>query len=111
MNDFLDNIDSDNNLKTIKSAIRDLMPGAVIILFGSRARGRNHPMSDYDLLIIVDHLIDVNNRLQFQSKIRKELATKNILSDVIIQSQSDLEIKKNLPGHIVRTAFLEGVRL
>jgi len=68
-------------------------------------------MSDYDLLIIVDHLIDLNNRLLFQSKIRKELATKNILSDVIIQSQSDLEIKKSLPGHIVRTAFMEGVKL
>jgi len=59
MNGLLQNIDSDKNLTKIKFTINDMIPGAVIILFGSRAKGKDHPNSDYDLLIIVDHSIDL----------------------------------------------------
>jgi len=102
---------SDSNLDRIKFIISELVPVTEIILFGSRATGKSHIMSDYDLLVIVDHTINLSERLVFQSKIRKKLAEENILSDVIVQSRSDLDLKKNLPGHIVRTAYLEGVKI
>ena len=111
MSGFSNNIESDVNIISIKSTVKELIPGAEIFLFGSRANGMDQDTSDYDLLIVVDHSISRTDRLLFQSKVRKKLAAQNILSDVIVQSQSDVEIKKSLTGHIVRTAFLEGVKL
>ena len=111
MSGFSNHIESDLNIISIKNTVKELIPGAEVFLFGSRARGMAQDTSDYDLLIVVDHSISHTDRLLFQSKVRKKLAAQNILSDVIVQSQSDIEIKKSLTGHIVRTAFLEGVKL
>jgi predicted nucleotidyltransferase len=111
MSGFSNNIESDINIFSIKNTVKELIPGAEVFLFGSRARGMDQDTSDYDLLIVVDQSISNTDRMLFQSKVRKRLAAQNILSDVIVQSRSDIEIKKGLTGHIVRTAFLEGVKL
>lgn len=42
----------------IRSAVHTIEPGAEIILYGSRARGDTGPDSDWDLLILVDGLVD-----------------------------------------------------
>ena len=42
----------------IRSAVHTIEPGAEIILYGSRARGDAGPDSDWDLLILVDGLVD-----------------------------------------------------
>jgi len=111
MSGISNNLESDVNIISIRNTVKELIPGAVVFLFGSRAKGMDQDTSDYDLLIVVDHSVNHTDRLLFQSKVRKKLAAQNILSDVIVQSQSDIEIKKGLTGHIVRTAFLEGVKL
>jgi predicted nucleotidyltransferase len=111
MSGFSHNLESDINIIAIKDTVKELIPGAEVFLFGSRARGMGQSTSDYDLLISVDHSISNTDRLLFQSRVRRRLAALNILSDVIVQSRSDIEIKKGLNGHIVRTAFLEGVKL
>jgi predicted nucleotidyltransferase len=41
-------------LKECKAAIRRITPAATVILYGSRARGDSEPLSDYDMLILVD---------------------------------------------------------
>ena len=38
-------------LQLIKSSITEVIPGAKVILFGSRARGDSHKESDWDFLI------------------------------------------------------------
>jgi uncharacterized protein len=101
----------DSVLNQIKYYILEILPGSEIILFGSRARNENLRDSDFDLLIVVDKQFDSLEKLKFQALIRKQLAVKNILADIIIQSKSDIEIKKNLPGHIVRSAIQEGVHV
>ena len=53
----------------IRSAVHAVEPGAEIILYGSRARGDAGPDSDWDLLILVDGLVD-NAR---KSAIRNQL--------------------------------------
>jgi predicted nucleotidyltransferase len=40
-------------LETCRDAVREVVPGAVLILYGSRARGDAGWDSDYDLLILV----------------------------------------------------------
>jgi len=100
---------ADSTLNQIKSSVSEVLPQSEIILFGSRARNENLFDSDYDLLIIVREQFDSSEKLKFQALIRKNLAVKNILADVIIQSKADIEIKRNLLGHIVRSAMQEGV--
>ena len=95
----------------IKSFVSEILPGSDIILFGSRARNEILRDSDYDLLIIVKDQFDSSRRLKYQSLIRKNLAIKNILADVIIQSKYDIEKKRNLRGHIVRSALQEGIMI
>ena len=100
-----------SKIEEIKKVIRFFLPESEVILFGSRARGDNRLNSDYDLLIISKDSLDNHQRLYFQALIRKSLARENILADVIIHSLNSIEAKRNLPGHIVRSAMNEGVRV
>lgn len=101
----------DKILDQIRTSVLEILPGSEIILFGSRARNDASDSSDYDLLIILNSSLHSPERLKFQALIRKKLAVQNILADIIVQSRSDVELKKNFPGHIVRSALKEGVRV
>ena len=45
-------------LMTIKSQIREVIPEAEIILFGSRANNTAHEESDWDILVVTNNTID-----------------------------------------------------
>jgi len=99
------------SLGVIKSTISRLLPGSEVILFGSRAKNEEKVNSDFDLLIISEKVLDPSHRLHYQSVIRRQLAEQNILADIIVQSRSDIPVKRKLPGHIVKTAIDEGMTL
>jgi len=102
----------DQSIDIIKKTVNRLISEPEIILFGSRARDESiNSWSDYDLLIIVDRPVDRSTRLYYQALLRKQLAIQGILSDVIVQSKSETEMKRKLPGHIVQSALIEGIRL
>lgn len=100
-----------NTITIIKEVINSYLPDAELIMFGSRARGEESPSSDYDLLVIARDPISEWQRLHFQAQIRKALAKKLILADIIVQSRDNIRKKQRLPGHIIRTAMKEGVRV
>jgi predicted nucleotidyltransferase len=102
---------SDNTLATIGEVARSTLPEAQILLFGSRARGRAAPDSDYDILIIVDRPLDIHAKLALRTHVRKQLLERGIRCDILIQSDQEIQRKKELPGHIVRSALREGVPL
>ncbi|MEI6823455.1 MAG: nucleotidyltransferase domain-containing protein [Bacteroidota bacterium] len=93
----------------IKSVAKQFFPECEAILFGSRARNDSKTDSDYDLLIVIDKLLTPEEKLPFRTKIRKELLKYNIISDILIQSKEEVEEKKQLTGHIVKTILKEGV--
>jgi hypothetical protein len=98
-------------LKIIKESVNELLPESSILLFGSRARHDNTADSDYDLLIITKDVHDNKEIRLFNASIRKKLAQNRIPADIIIQSKSEVEINKEIIGHIVRQVLLEGVPL
>ncbi len=102
---------SDNTLATIGEVARSVIPDAQVLLFGSHARGEASPESDYDILLIVDRPLDMKGKFALRTHIRKLLLDRGIRSDVLIQSAEEIERKKQLPGHIIRSALRDGVPL
>ncbi len=96
-------------LSLIKSTSEKLLPDCRILLFGSRARKDNVKYSDYDFLIITKENIEISQKRNYKSQIRKILAQQKIPADILIQSESEVEIKKSIIGHIIRQAVKEGI--
>jgi uncharacterized protein len=104
----------DNNqeiLELIKTTVRKCIADSEIMLFGSRARKDSTSDSDYDILIIIDQLLSPKEKLSFKTIIRKELLKSGIRSDILIQSKMEVDAKKKLPGHIIRTILNEAIFL
>jgi len=96
------------SFNTIKSVSWQIFPNCKIILFGSRARQSNRPDSDYDILLIIDSTLKPEEKIPFCTKIRKTLLDYGIFSDILIQSNEEIEVKKRLTGHIIKTIIREG---
>ena len=99
------------NLEIIRKTVRKYFDNAEIFLFGSRAKGTASSNSDYDILIITDNEILIKEKLIFRTNIRKELHNFNIRTDILIQSRQEIEIKKNLKGHIIRSILTDCIEL
>jgi len=101
----------DINLNIIKETIKSFFPDGQVFLFGSRARQNQNTFSDYDIIVVIEMDFRVSEKMKYQALIRKRLAKERIPVDIIIQSRSELEINKNLSGHIVSEAVIEGILL
>ena len=99
----------ENSISKIKATIRQYLPDAEIMLFGSRARSDSHPESDYDILIKIRDQITAGEKIVLRTSIRKKLLKQDIRSDILIQSVDEIERKKNLPGHIIRNLMKDAV--
>ena len=95
----------------IKNLATELFPGSRILLFGSRARLDYSDSSDYDFLIITKDTIDIHKKRFYKSLLRKKLAKHKIPADILIQSESELQVKKRITGHIIREIINEGISI
>ena len=100
-----------DSIKIIKDSTKELLPGSRILLFGSRARKDYSNDSDYDFLIITRDTYDIQQKMQYQSLLRKKLAKHKIPADILIQSEAEIKIKKEIIGHIVRRIMKEGISI
>jgi len=98
-------------IKIIKQISLQFFPTCEVILFGSRARNDYTEDSDYDILIITNEELSIEKKREFKAKIRKALAKQKIPVDILIQSNNEIRIKKNITGHIVKQAINEGVEI
>jgi predicted nucleotidyltransferase len=67
-------------LEKCRDAVREVVPGAEVILYGSRARGDAGQESDYDLLV----LIDGPTAWKFEDRIRQHLYSLELESGVAL---------------------------
>ena len=95
----------------IKQVLLQFFPASIILLFGSRARNDFTKDSDFDLLIITNKELNTIEKRKYKAIIRKILAHQKIPADILIQSKKEIEIKKNITGHIVKIALNEGVKI
>ncbi|MCD6463093.1 MAG: nucleotidyltransferase domain-containing protein [Thermotogae bacterium] len=82
-----------------------------LILFGSRAKGKNRKDSDWDILTIVDGDLDSKVKKEIKAIIRMKIAQYRIPIDIILQTTDEVEHRKNDVGYLVYYALKEGVEL
>ena len=82
-----------------------------IILFGSRARNKYNENSDYDLLIILEGLLSIQEMRRMQMNIRKKLALEGIDADVLVRTREIVEEYQTKKGNVIYNAIKEGVEL
>ena len=95
----------------IKEIARSYFSDAEIMLFGSRASMTSTADSDYDVLIITSQLLQPSEKTPIRTQIRKDLLNVGVRSDILIQSQEEIEKKKRLPGHIIRNIMRDAILL
>ena len=69
-------------LNEIKRTVQEIVPDAEIILFGSRASGKIHDESDWDILIFINNTAD----RQLKDKIRERIYLLQWKYSVMIQT-------------------------
>ena len=73
-------------LQQIKASVLATDPGAVVVLFGSQARGDNRPDSDIDILVLLDkEKITYDDRIRIGYPLHDlQLETNTLISPRII---------------------------
>jgi len=98
-------------LQRCKRAIRQVVPDADVILYGSRARGDADKYSDYDILIIVDGPVDMALKKKILDHVYPlELETGAVLTLITYSKQNwNTPLYRAMPLH--KNVDREGVLL
>ncbi len=95
---------------TVVARVVDGCAPAMVILFGSAARGETEPGSDLDLLVVLD-LPEGRSAREMARKVHALFDGWQLPLDIVVLSRQEWEHSLRLPGHNARTAQREGVRV
>jgi uncharacterized protein len=94
----------------IRFLIREIDPLAEVILYGSRARGDNHPESDWDILILVDARVDLDYERIFRHKLYDlELETGEAFS-ITVYNKTEWR-SRHWMTPLFKNVAIEGIRI
>lgn len=95
----------------IRTAIKNIEPGAEIFLFGSRARGDHRAESDWDVLVVSPKReITIDYELKLRDPILDlELETGEVIS-LLVYSKSDWRTKQKI-SPLFYNVSNEGIQL
>lgn len=98
--------------KTIKETVQSCLPGSRVLLFGSRARGEQDIHSDYDLLIVTPTTLSSQEKIEWSTRIDRAIVKAiHAPVDLLLNSEDEIVLKQQLPGHIIRSVMKEGMAL
>ena len=100
-----------DTLNIIRRSTKEILPDSKVLLFGSRVRKDYSIDSDYDFLVITKKSVDIRQKRLYKSQLRKKLAKYKIPADILIQSEAEVKVKKEIIGHIIREILKEGISI
>jgi len=100
-----------DTLNIIRKSTKEILPDSNVLLFGSRSRKDYSVDSDYDFLVITKKSFDIRQKRLYKSQLRKKLAKYKIPADILIQSEAEVKVKKEIIGHIIREILKEGISI
>lgn len=88
-------------LERVRQTIRSIEPGAEIILYGSRARGEADAESDWDLLVLLSGLVDVDRATALRYRLFElGLETDSVLSSIVLSEEAwNSDLYRAMPFH------------
>ncbi len=96
-------------IERVKNTVRSVDPKARVILFGSRARGDNNKISDWDFLILISKEADEKIKNQIRDRlIDIELEAEQVIS-TLIYSQDRWPDYKITP--LYKNVYREGLEV
>ncbi len=96
-------------LDEMTDVIIDIADPEKIILFGSQARGRAGPYSDYDFLIVdAQPFGKERSRLEASTKVAWALSRFDVSTDILIFTIEEVEYWSQSLNHVVSCALREG---
>ena len=102
----------EQRLTGMAAAIRRIIPGAEVRLFGSRARGEAGPDSDVDLLITApDAWLAGRDRFALLADLWGAVAQPDLSVDLVLHSAGETARRANQAGSLVQEAIRDGVLL
>jgi predicted nucleotidyltransferase len=105
-------MNAQQTFQAIKSTVSSFLPNSRVLLFGSRATGQADKESDYDLLVVTTDTFAPRVKMDWENKIRRALVYAfKAPFDVIVESETEINEKRNLTGHIVHYAIKEAVEI
>lgn len=96
---------TDPFLDAITRTIVDRFSPERVVLFGSRARGDHHPESDYDLIVVLETVLDRRERAR---SIRNALPRSGSGIDVIVYTPAEFERSRLDVGALAYAGETEG---
>ncbi|GBC99976.1 hypothetical protein HRbin17_02509 [bacterium HR17] len=82
-----------------------------ILLFGSRAKGKARPDSDWDFFVITDRELPYHERREIVNRIHWRFVENGFWGDIFIQSEEVVEKRKGNTGFLTYYALKEGVEI
>ncbi len=83
-------------LSQIKTTIQEIIPDAKVYLFGSRATGKVHEESDWDILALTDKQYPKSYKWQIHDKLFPLSVSLGTIFQFVIATQKEW---KHNPGH------------
>ena len=105
------NEESVKTLQAIKQYIEKIGSFKHIILFGSRAQGTYREDSDYDILLITENNLALEEKRKLANRIIADLSRQKIDVDVLLKNMDDVLKVYQKPFSIVKSAIETGVLL
>ena len=101
-----------NFKETLKNQVNSILPGARVLLFGSRSRGDHKKGSDVDILVITQEEHTPKQKMNLESAINKVLVkTYHLPFDVLVYGETEIMKKRNEKSLVVYHAMAEGLEL